>query len=122
MSFLQIIRTNEIFTEVSLFPKEKVFHSSLDNTLSKNKALEVAKKRKQWLYLVTKHPEKSTKELRAIKPQGSAVYAWLYRNDRHWLLKHPPRNTRTKSTKNRIDWPLRDLEHFPLIQVHSPQL
>jgi transposase len=43
--------------------------------------------RKAWLDLLASHGGIGMKLMRAMNP---AAYAWLYRNDRAWLTKHPP--------------------------------
>lgn len=43
--------------------------------------------RKAWLDLLASHRELGSKLMRAMTP---AAYAWLYRNDRAWLMEHAP--------------------------------
>lgn len=43
-------------------------------------------------------------------------YAYLYRNDRQWLLEHLPDNIKSKGSSIRIDWEKRDREFLELIQ------
>lgn len=69
--------------------------------------------RKQWSSLITDNCNISPKAARAINPK---LYAWLYRNDKAWLLQE---NTKLNSGRNgnnsRVDWAERDSELVKLI-------
>lgn len=62
--------------------------------------------RAEWLNLQNMYPDFGLKKLRAV---GSRVYAWLYRNDRAWMMENsvsiakPVRNNHSS-----IDWDVRD--------------
>ncbi|HHF0814911.1 TPA: TnsD family Tn7-like transposition protein [Pseudomonas aeruginosa] len=70
--------------------------------------------RRQWLSMQEHHPGLGAKALRS---HASAVYAWLYRNDRSWLLQHTATlpNGRCGNNSN-IDWNARDLELESAVQ------
>lgn len=69
----------------------------------------VGEHRRCWSELVQKHGHLGVKLIRGLDP---ALYAWLYRNDRAWLMEQtasivlPP-----TGNHSRIDWDSRD-EHF----------
>ncbi|MBG7622081.1 TniQ family protein [Herbaspirillum sp. AP02] len=67
---------------------------------------ERATARSEWLNLQRMYSDYGAKKLRAV---GSRVYAWLYRNDRAWMVENsvsmakPARNNHSS-----IDWDVRD--------------
>ncbi|MDH0142807.1 TnsD family Tn7-like transposition protein [Aquipseudomonas alcaligenes] len=69
--------------------------------------------RKQWSSLLKDNSKISPKAARAIDPK---LYAWLYRNDKAWLLQE---NTKLHSGRNgnncHVDWAERDSELIQLI-------
>lgn len=60
-----------------------------------------------WSELIASAPELGLTALRAKQP---AAYAWLYRNDRDWLVEHSRqvRLPRTRRADSKIDWDSRD--------------
>lgn len=70
-------------------PKNETHHSA-----NKPEAYSI---RFRWLALKKKYPGDGIKKLR-MTDDGGAIYAWLYRNDRQWLLDHKPSRKRPKST------------------------
>lgn len=63
------------------------------------------KKRKQWRYLIGKTPIKKARKL----PGGGALYAWLYRNDRDWLLAfNRAHQSQSHVRQKKVDWRARD--------------
>lgn len=61
-------------------------------------------KRNEWLSLMQDNPEMSTSDLKNL---SSALYFWLYRNDKDWLSENKP--TRQKPLPvSRVDWNERD--------------
>jgi hypothetical protein len=65
------------------------------------------KKQKQWLELQNLYHNYTKTELRNL---NSALYTWLYRNNKSWLNDHSPNKKILKRTSNRVDWKKRDLE------------
>jgi len=63
--------------------------------------------RMTWSELIASAPEIGLTALRAKQP---AAYAWLYRNDRDWLIEHSRqvRLPRTRGTGSKVDWDSRD--------------
>jgi hypothetical protein len=65
-----------------------------------------AEARRTWSELIVSHPGAGTKIVRALEP---AAYAWLYRNDRAWLISNPVsicEDVRTRSSG--VKWDRRD--------------
>jgi hypothetical protein len=60
-----------------------------------------------WVAMAAAHPAYGKKELRSVAP---ALYARLYRHDRHWLLSWTPVAQREVTATKRVDWPARDVE------------
>lgn len=46
-----------------------------------------------------------TANLRMLRSSMPAVFCWLYRHDREWLIVNSPCGKRTLERKRRIDWP-----------------
>tara|TARA_R110001583_G_scaffold43838_4_gene139266 strand:- start:14002 stop:15501 length:1500 start_codon:yes stop_codon:yes gene_type:complete len=62
-------------------------------------------KRERWKSLISSTPIKQARTLL----DGGALYAWLYRNDRDWLLAfNRQKQTQSVARKNRVDWGARD--------------
>lgn len=87
----------------------------LIKSLRKEKLLKenLKKHRAQWIGAVNKNSHLSTNELRSTMP---SVYAWLYRNDRGWLLE---RNSQLPCGRlgnySYIDWETRDVKLQDLV-------
>lgn len=64
-------------------------------------------KREEWRIHVTGLPTASRAELRKSQP---ALYAWLYRHDRPWLMENMPQPKRGSHRNNRVNWKQRDLQ------------
>jgi len=63
------------------------------------------KKRKQWRDLIGKTSIKKARKL----PGGGALYAWLYRNDRDWLLAfNRAHQSQSVVRQKKVDWRARD--------------
>ena len=63
-------------------------------------------KREQWRNLIGKTPIKRARKL----PGGGALYAWLYRNDRDWLLVfNRAHQSQSVVRQKKVDWRARDL-------------
>ena len=62
--------------------------------------------RQKWILICRENKSKGVKWIRT-EGGGAANYAWLYRNDREWLIANTPE--KVKSTiLNRVDWHERD--------------
>jgi len=77
------------------------------------------KHRTQWLAVVNAQPNASTKNIRANIP---SIYAWLYRNDREWLLEQTHNLPSGRCGNNsKVDWYERDSELADLVSAAFPQ-
>lgn len=73
---------------------------------SSSTTLELHIRRSRWLQLLKINPEFGLKKLRSC---ASADFAWLYRNDKNWLLDNrPPKTAKNCSPSSRVDWGARD--------------
>lgn len=64
--------------------------------------------RSRWSTQIASAPEIGLTALRVKQP---AAYAWLYRNDRDWLMAHSlqARLPRTQGARGKVDWDSRDM-------------
>src|SRR5690606_28838327 len=78
-----------------------------------------AQARKEWLSMCRRRPRWGTSQLRAALPD---VYAWLYRNDREWLIANR-QEARRSSEDRRLNWCARDqslaCEISEALRIHS---
>ncbi|KPV44036.1 TnsD family Tn7-like transposition protein [Alicyclobacillus ferrooxydans] len=70
------------------------------------------RQRHAWSELVRLNEQKSRTELRHM---NKALYTWLYRNDKSWLIAHSPKPKRVITTNLRVDWGKRDEEILALV-------
>lgn len=70
--------------------------------------------RKRWFELVVNNPNKSKTELRRI---DDAAYTWLNKNDKEWLNKNSPLNSKLINLKSNVDWSKRDKYILDLIEI-----
>lgn len=93
----------DVLRKVARFPKERPSTSSLPsqpNRLSQT----VLDKRRIWQILLKQHGVKNGRLL-----GGGAAYAFLYRNDRAWLLRVNKRNrVKIRRKGSRVNWAQRD--------------
>jgi len=105
----------DIFTQVKSFQKVASPQNNQIKPQNTNFEITRAENREKWVDLVQNHGIKPARHLQA------ALYAWLYRNDKDWLLqtnqnfhqKFIPQGTK-------IDWQKRDLLYVrQLIQLKN---
>lgn len=75
---------------------------------------DVAEYRSSWVGMLKRHPSAGVKELRCIE-SGGAIYSWLYRNDKNWLMSNKPRrkvNAQSHYIVNYSDWDAKNVEHL----------
>ena len=105
----------DIFTQVKSFQKVASQQNNQIKPQNTNFEITRAENREKWVDLVQNHGIKPARHLQA------ALYAWLYRNDKDWLLqtnqnfhqKFIPQGTK-------IDWQKRDLLYVrQLIQLKN---
>jgi len=105
----------DIFTQVKSFQKVQTQQNNQKRQQDTNFEITRAENHEKWLDLVQNHGVKPARHLQ------TALYAWLYRNDKDWLLqinqnfqqKFIPQGTK-------IDWHKRDLLYVKqLIQLKN---
>lgn len=85
---------------------------------------ELAEHRAQWQYQHNLRPELGVQALRNTIP---SIYAWLYRNDKPWLMAKEQTFVKpAKVVKHRIDWEARDSRLLSMIRtayeaINGPQ-
>ena len=94
----------DIFTQVKSFQKVASPQNNQIKPQNTNFEITRAENREKWVDLVQNHGIKPARHLQA------ALYAWLYRNDKDWLLQ-TNQNFHQKfiPQENKIDWQKRDL-------------
>lgn len=101
-AFIPDMTVNEIINEVK--SKEKVTVSVPKNYVHLESKLN-EEKRKKWRCLIGITPIKQARTL----PDGGALYAWLYRNDRDWLLAfNRAHQSQSVVRQKKVDWRARD--------------
>lgn len=70
-------------------------------------------KKNEWLTLIQQHPDKSKTELRKLNP---ALYSWLYRKCKEWMLENSPVKREIKNNCYRVNWSERDEEILLLVK------
>ncbi|WP_414828954.1 TnsD family Tn7-like transposition protein [Alteromonas sp. H39] len=73
---------------------------------------DVAEYRSRWVGMLKRHPSAGVKELRCIE---GAIYSWLYRNDKNWLMSNRPIrkvNAQTPFVVNYSDWDAKNVAHL----------
>lgn len=88
-SLLPNATTKEIFNFVGKLPKEPVIIAGTFVKKVVSDKILIQEKRNAWLYLLQDCTNTGIKAIRARVP-GGALYAWLYRFDREWLMDHRP--------------------------------
>lgn len=77
------------------------------------------KKRELWLQLQKDHPNVPVTKLRKV---DYALYGWLYRHDKQWLLAHSPKMNKASPTNQRVNWIERDQKVLKEVQTAVHQL
>lgn len=83
-----------------------------NNSKTLEKLRELKVKRNDWL---------SLKE-EITSPQRKAVYSWLYKHDRNWLMQNSPKYKSSSCNNNRVDWDQRDKEMAKKVAEITNQL
>ena len=82
-------------------------------------AMAIEEKRRAWYQLRNKHPRAGISELHQL---ASALYSWLYRNDRQWFREHSPARRPFTPQNNGVDWKARDEELVDRVVSAAVQL
>ncbi|WP_046225226.1 TnsD family Tn7-like transposition protein [Vibrio sp. ECSMB14106] len=101
-AFIPEMSASEIIKEVKSKDKVTVSLPKDNAHLEPNPSEE---KRKLWRNLIGKTPIKKARKL----PGGGALYAWLYRNDRDWLLAfNRVHQSQSHVRHKKVEWSARD--------------
>ncbi|WP_342511818.1 TnsD family transposase [Sporosarcina sp. FSL K6-1522] len=95
-------RKAEFFSETNKYNSNKT-HEKLNH---------MKIKRTEWLSFKDEKPSS----------QRTAVYKWLYKHDKDWLMQNRPKYSRSKPNNNRIDWVQRDEEMAKQVKEIANQL
>lgn len=102
-AFLPDMAVSEVVKKV----KTKVKASEVvPKSYVQSSSSECKKRRERWSSLIKKIPIKQARK----KSDGAGLYAWLYRNDRNWLLGINRNNySKPLERKQKVDWKARDV-------------
>lgn len=75
--------------------------------------------REDWLKAVSSHRYLGPK---AVRQQVPAVYAWLYRNDRDWLLNSCAELHIRRPVRQTVDWPKRDAQMADKLLTYAARM
>ncbi|MBM7841609.1 TnsD family Tn7-like transposition protein [Herpetosiphon giganteus] len=89
-----------------IYTGNKTLNKDLSNTNASRDATDLLiSHRHTWLKAIKVFPQFGVSQLRK---RFSASYAWLYRNDKAWLVLHTPARSSRIIRTNRVSWPARD--------------
>ncbi|WP_100642545.1 TnsD family Tn7-like transposition protein [Alteromonas facilis] len=106
------LSVTKLFEKVHRLPDRILVFSHSSKKVSAQH--EVAEYRSIWVDMLKRYPSAGVKELRSIE-SGGATYAWLYRNDKNWLMSNRPRRKVTAQSHyvvNYNDWDAKNVEHL----------
>jgi hypothetical protein len=97
----------DIFAKLNAFSHVGRENHKLPNVSNSELSDECREYRQQWESLALQHGVKPAR----YQSNGGALYAWLYRHDRDWLLSFNEQKKKPQKTINRrVDWHKRDLQ------------
>ena len=102
-SLLPEIHVKTIFTKVSRLPVEPEKEDSTTVQVLTQPTAVTREHHQAWLMLLEKYPDTGIKALRTTEG-GGALYAWLYRHDRRWLMNHRPDKVIKTSLESKVDY------------------
>ncbi|TVP13684.1 TnsD family Tn7-like transposition protein [Shewanella sp. KCT] len=100
---------SEILKQVKQFPAEQERLTPVFIVTGKPSS-EVKAHRDEWVKLMAEHPDCGVKKLRKLN-LGGRVYAWLYRNDYSWLMRHCPEKEIAIESLRDVDYSRWDREN-----------
>ncbi|MGO0309643.1 TnsD family Tn7-like transposition protein [Endozoicomonas acroporae] len=101
-SLLPEVPVKTIFTRVSRLPAEPDKKGTFPLQVTQP-TIKTREYRQAWLMLLKKYPDIGIKALRSTGERG-ALYAWLYRHDRQWLMSHRPDKVVNHSKQGKVDY------------------
>lgn len=111
-------KTEQIIDLVHQLPRRKIIKHN--TPVSGVDDAELDFKRESWNSLIKRYQHQGVKQLRCIE-NGGALYSWLYRHDREWLVRHTPAKKRD-FPHYRVDWQQRDTDLYNMLQKHLKDL
>lgn len=97
----------DIFARVKVFTHVGQENYKLSNISNSDPSDECRAYRQQWESLALQYGVKPAR----YQSTGGALYAWLYKHDRGWLLSFNEQQKKpTKTINRRVDWHKRDLQ------------
>lgn len=106
------LSVTKLLEKVRRFPESLLVSSQSSKNVTARK--EVGEYRSSWVDMLKRYPSAGVKELRSIEC-GGAIYSWLYRNDKNWLMSNRPRrkvNAQSHYVVNYDDWDAKNVEHL----------
>ncbi len=97
--------TVNLIEEALSYPKSKIFVAK--PVVVEVLPAEIARYRAQWISILDQYGHEGIKLCR-LKYGGSAIYAWLYRQDKQWLLDTNLLYNLSRDNNRIIDWKKRD--------------
>lgn len=107
---------DDVLAEVVSIRTRALYLPDTDSTASgENTAGQLADKRSQWLALI------EGENIKRVRLKNGALYSWLYRHDRVWLLSVNRRfRLATSKANHRVDWQRRDFSVCrQLVRIHN---
>nr|WP_278346230.1 TnsD family Tn7-like transposition protein [Alteromonas macleodii] len=105
------LSVTKLLEKVRRLPEEVLVPSHFSKKVT---VQNVAEYRYSWVDMLKRHPSAGVKELRSTE-RGGAIYAWLYRNDRSWLMSNRPKrkvNSQSHYAVNYRDWDAKNVAHL----------
>lgn len=97
----------DLFARINAFTHVVQENHKLSNISNSEPSNECREYRQQWESLALQYGVKPAR----YQSNGGALYAWLYKHDRDWLLSFNEQQKKPKKTINRrVDWHKRDLQ------------
>ena len=129
-SLLPDATVSDIFSMVVRLPGEAARSSEPAGAKPVKRNATIQKQRKEWLKLLQDNNGAGIKAIRA-EPPGGAIYTWLYRYDRQWLMSHRPLRETQRVNRHRVDYEKWDSENLAALaqclrdytgKTHRPRL
>lgn len=102
-SLLPDVSVKEIIRDVDRQPKKEPRITGKCHTVLNSQNVMTQAQRELWLQLLKKNGKHGIKAIRSASP-GGAIYAWLYRNDRAWLMMNKPSRIKKNDTVCQTDY------------------
>jgi len=111
----------KLLAEASRLPATTPASTAVKQKLKAISNSNIEDHRNSWLDLVRQNPEVGTKGLRGFSG-GGALYAWLYRNDRQWLMSHRPHYQPVNNAHYKTDYQHWDEKNVALLEYAYKEL